>query len=181
MYAFKHFLRTLLNNKIIFLYTLISVNISIISKKRGQISYLQIFNIFETLFPNMSSKSAKKFVKKFFLRMIFQKSDSITVWLLTYEKQFPPISRWRHYLSPSWHWLQSYRLRTKTSSVPVLRSLHLPDLQGLMWVSLNPLQPKRILGSSLEYALFYIILRFVQGTRGFGHVQLMNNTLFEML
>ena len=32
-----------------------------------------------------------------------------------------------------------------------------------------------------EYALFYTILRFVQGTRGFGHVQLMNNTLLEML
>ena len=30
-------------------------------------------------------------------------------------------------------------------------------------------------------ALFYKILRFVQGTRGFGHVQLMNNTLLEML
>ena len=43
-----------------------------------------------------------------------------------------------------------------------------------------PLQPKRTIRSSLEYALFFKILRFVQGTRGFGLVQLMNNTLLEM-
>ena len=47
--------------------------------------------------------------------------------------------------------------------------------------TLNPLQPKRTRRSSLENALFYKILRFVQGTRGFGHVQLMNNTLLEVL
>ena len=33
-----------------------------------------------------------------------------------------------------------------------------------------PLQPQRTLQSSLEYALFYTILHFVQGTTGFGHV-----------
>ena len=30
-------------------------------------------------------------------------------------------------------------------------------------------------------ALFYKIVRFVQGARGFRHVQLMNDTLLEML
>ena len=48
-------------------------------------------------------------------------------------------------------------------------------------IATNPLRSNWTLKSSLECALVYKILRFVQGTRGFGHVQLMNNTLLEML
>ena len=48
-------------------------------------------------------------------------------------------------------------------------------------LDINPLQPKRTLHSSIEYALFYKFLCFVQGTRGFGHVQLMNKTYLEII
>ena len=43
-------------------------------------------------------------------------------------------------------------------------------------------KPKELYGSlSLEYTLFYKILHFVQGTKDFGHIQLMNNTILELL
>ena len=64
---------------------------------------------------------------------------------------------------------------------PFLFLLNLFSIKNKKDPLVNPLTPKRTLRSSLEYDLFYKSLCFVQGTRGFGHVQLMNNTLLEML